>query len=666
MQNIDQKHRQFAAAVMRTMMMVALFAAVLLFAQKTAFADDTVLTVQKDGVTVKEFSPDDLQNLAADEYTYSAWDDSPDIHEYKSISGPSVRAILDAAGVLADVGDKSTVTFTSDRTVCLTGKQLFTEERYYYPSANEVDHASGAVPESASDRKTEVPAIIGLSDSNGPLDGLLCIGQTGPGEENDELFITGLADASSPGIISISTSDAPKCGSVKVLDPKPGSICCSGTEVNLTEPEGGEKICYTFESSKSPGYGCPIYNYGTGLLCKPVLKGDWTGLILKTRTKCYGKQDGTLQTFSFAVGDALRVIVDGEIIKAYHLPEDITGKFETETYSYSGFNSNPSLSFRENEEGIRVDRIIEEATGKAANEFDGESTIRFTGYDGYHSVFTMKQLFGTERYYFPNAAAGTDNKGGKATADAYEDKQPVPVIIETNDVNKMLIGQSAPNDQNFPECVDHMLKLGTIEIVTAPAARCAAPLPLKASGSVVKPGTAIKFPLPSADNARNKLYYIIDPESGEIPGPGDAFYYYGAFHWPDEMINPPVLSKTGKHTIRIVCSAYGKQDSAAKTLTYYVTNPLGKPAVTLKAGSRRITVKWKRISGAGGYVVYRSTRKSTGFKAVKTVKSGRTVSFVNKSLKKGKRYYYKVRAYKTISGKKIYSSYSAVRFTKAK
>lgn len=93
---------------------------------------------------------------------------------------------------------------------------------------------------------------------------------------------------------------------------------------------------------------------------------------------------------------------------------------------------------------------------------------------------------------------------------------------------------------------------------------------------------------------------------------------------------------------------------------------LSRPSVKLTAGKKKITVKWNRISGASGYKVYRSVKKSSGYKCIATVKKGTTRSLVNSKIKKGKRYYYKVRAYVKVSGKYVYSSYSASGSAKAK
>ena len=70
--------------------------------------------------------------------------------------------------------------------------------------------------------------------------------------------------------------------------------------------------------------------------------------------------------------------------------------------------------------------------------------------------------------------------------------------------------------------------------------------------------------------------------------------------------------------------------------------------------SLKVTVKnynslkltWKKVSGAKGYQIYRATSKNGKYKKVKTIKSGKTVSWTNTKLTTGKKYYYKVRAYK--------------------
>jgi lactocepin len=90
------------------------------------------------------------------------------------------------------------------------------------------------------------------------------------------------------------------------------------------------------------------------------------------------------------------------------------------------------------------------------------------------------------------------------------------------------------------------------------------------------------------------------------------------------------------------------------------------PKIATKAGKRQITVSWKKVSGANGYVIYRSTKKSSGYKKIAVVKKGSTLKYINKKLKKGKRYYYKVKAYRTVSGKKYYSVASSASQKKVK
>ncbi len=77
---------------------------------------------------------------------------------------------------------------------------------------------------------------------------------------------------------------------------------------------------------------------------------------------------------------------------------------------------------------------------------------------------------------------------------------------------------------------------------------------------------------------------------------------------------------------------------------------------TFKDGN--VTLTWKKVTGATGYEVYRSTSKSSGYSLKKTTSD---TTWSNKRLTGGKTYYYKVRAYKKVNGKKIYGDYSSVK-----
>ncbi|MDO4484963.1 MAG: fibronectin type III domain-containing protein [Bacillota bacterium] len=125
--------------------------------------------------------------------------------------------------------------------------------------------------------------------------------------------------------------------------------------------------------------------------------------------------------------------------------------------------------------------------------------------------------------------------------------------------------------------------------------------------------------------------------------------------------------KTGT-TYKFRIKAYDTVNGATRygtaTAAKSAAPALSKTSITkLQAGSKKITVKWKKVSGAKGYKIYRATSKSGKYKCIKTTKS---TSYTNKSLKKGKKYYYKVRAYRVVDGKTKYSSYSAVKYIKAK
>ncbi len=101
------------------------------------------------------------------------------------------------------------------------------------------------------------------------------------------------------------------------------------------------------------------------------------------------------------------------------------------------------------------------------------------------------------------------------------------------------------------------------------------------------------------------------------------------------------------------------KDSSYKSSSYvYTLKKLNRPTVK-KQSKYYVKVSWNNIYGESGYQIARSTKKSSGYKIVKSA------SYKYKSAKiktpRKKKYYYKIRAYKTVSGKKIYGPWSSVR-----
>lgn len=96
-----------------------------------------------------------------------------------------------------------------------------------------------------------------------------------------------------------------------------------------------------------------------------------------------------------------------------------------------------------------------------------------------------------------------------------------------------------------------------------------------------------------------------------------------------------------------------------------------KPVLAIPAGlnvtritSTSVKISWTKGPEASGYEVFRSPSSSGTYTRVATISNAATISYTNKGLTKGKTYYFKVRAYRAVNGKKIYSSYSTVKSIK--
>ncbi len=106
-----------------------------------------------------------------------------------------------------------------------------------------------------------------------------------------------------------------------------------------------------------------------------------------------------------------------------------------------------------------------------------------------------------------------------------------------------------------------------------------------------------------------------------------------------------------KYTYTVKASNFGSNSGYNKTGISILF--LSAPTVKLADKSGYVSVSWNKITSAKGYVIYKKTG-SGSYKKLKTVTSGSTLSYSDKSVKSGTKYAYYVKAYNgsTYSGYK--------------
>lgn len=79
-------------------------------------------------------------------------------------------------------------------------------------------------------------------------------------------------------------------------------------------------------------------------------------------------------------------------------------------------------------------------------------------------------------------------------------------------------------------------------------------------------------------------------------------------------------------------------NGAAKTVKFTANVKIKKAA----ASGKSVKLSWKRNKKATGYVIYRSTKKNSGYKRIKKINNNKTVSYQDKKIRKKGNYYYKI------------------------
>ena len=78
--------------------------------------------------------------------------------------------------------------------------------------------------------------------------------------------------------------------------------------------------------------------------------------------------------------------------------------------------------------------------------------------------------------------------------------------------------------------------------------------------------------------------------------------------------------------------------------------------------SNFISIKWDKVNNASGYMVYRANKSNGTYSKIATIKNKNTTYYKNSNLSSNKKYYYKVRAYKTFLDKNKYLNGKKVEY----
>ena len=133
----------------------------------------------------------------------------------------------------------------------------------------------------------------------------------------------------------------------------------------------------------------------------------------------------------------------------------------------------------------------------------------------------------------------------------------------------------------------------------------------------------------------------------------------------------PTVKPTEKPTAALTTSTITPNPSptpnSATTAPKIVAKPKSTSIKKVKAAKKAISVIWKKVSGVKGYQIQVATNKK--FKKNKktvNIKKQKTTKTTVKKLKAKKKYYVRVRTYKIVNGKKVYSAWSKVKSVKTK
>ena len=587
-----------------------------------AYAADNgqTLSVYDGEKLVKVYTLEDLKAIANAEgnikYKFSGYNRNPSFYVFgdpdnektppkrdvQEVTGPTV------AGILADAG----VTYNDDQLISFKAADGVTEsfiagdlfaERYYFPDGQITIPYKGTPP--AEENYSEAEPVVPVIDLHRSDDweSVLRFGQIAPNEQNNAAYVKYIADGGSIIVGSVQTE---AWEAVTSANYKSGDIL-PGTQIEFEIPKSitGKKVqAYFTTDGAEPGYGDDIYNYDKyGGVQEIVLPEDEGTVTYKFKVIGYGKLDSEVTTFTYEVKD-----VDQPAV-----PTGLTGVLSTDEHC----------------------AVLE---WEQAADADGYEVFRYSAETGNFELIISI-----------NGADNNSLQDGTADLGA-ENRYKVRSFRQLSSGQKIYSSTTPEITVTVPEDPDH-------PIVLTPPAK----VTLKSAAKTGYGGIQIKWnKVDGADGYEVWRYDAVSKKWTCVK----TFKNGNTVSWKNTGL------KTGRkytYKVRAFVTHENEKLCGKYSGTRAATPALNKPVISkLTAGKNSVTVKWKQVPGANGYKIYRSTAKNGKYTCVKTIKKGKTLSWKNTKLKKGKRYYYKVKAYRIVDKKNVYSNMSLSKYAKSK
>jgi C1A family cysteine protease len=177
---------------------------------------------------------------------------------------------------------------------------------------------------------------------------------------------------------------------------------------------------------------------------------------------------------------------------------------------------------------------------------------------------------------------------------------------------------------------------------------------------------AYTIPLNTSVSLSKGTYFsvVVETESGSNGIDAEYSYNFNKSSSPLNLVAKAAIKKNQsfiyyKNKWRDLSDLKSKVGNLCiKAYTKSVSTGIDQIVLLKKTSVKTSSVKliWNKSAGAKGYEIYRSRKKNGAYAKVATVKK---CSYTDKKLKKNTTYYYKIRAFKSSKGTKIYGKFSS-------